>query len=92
LVALVQGVGYARAAISKRNPYSNRMLRMVYDPDEIVSLHSAQMTLKTAVAKVMALPLHERATATIFRTGVPTILDAAQIETIARLPGFENSN
>jgi hypothetical protein len=30
---------------------------MSYDPDEIVTLHGhAKMTLKTAVAKVMALP------------------------------------
>ena len=66
--------------------------QMDYDPDEIVTLHGhAKMTLKTAVAKVMALPPQERATATIFREGEPSILDAAQIEAIARIPGFENS-
>jgi hypothetical protein len=66
---------------------------MDYDPDEIVTLDGhAKMTLRTAVAKVMALSPQERATATIFREGEPPILDAAQIEGIAQLPGFKNSN
>jgi hypothetical protein len=57
---------------------------MNYDPEEIVTLNgSAKMTLKSAVAKVMALPLQERDTATIFREGEPSILDATQIEAIA---------
>lgn len=64
-----------------------------YDPDEIVTLYGhGPMTLKTAVTRVMALPPQERATATIFREGEPPILDATQIEAVARLPGFENSN
>jgi hypothetical protein len=65
---------------------------MEYDRDQIVSLNGAQMTFKTAIAKVMALPPGERVKFTIFREGEPPILDAAQIEAIAQLPGFENSN
>jgi hypothetical protein len=65
---------------------------MAYDPNEIVTLNSAKLTLKTAVAKVIALPPQERVTVTIFREGEPPTLDAAQIEDIARLPGFGDSN
>ena len=37
-----------------------------------------QMTLGTAVARVMALPIEERAGATIFRDGKPSILDLVE--------------
>jgi len=66
---------------------------MNYDPDEIVTLNGhAKMSLRTAVAKVMALPASERGTTTIFREGEPSILDASKIGEIANLPNFQNSN
>jgi hypothetical protein len=37
----------------------------------------------------MALPPDDRIGATIFRNGDPPILDRAQIEDIADLPGFQ---
>jgi hypothetical protein len=62
---------------------------MSFDPDEDVTLNGAKMSLRSAVAKVMALPPDDRIGATIFRNGDPPILDRAQIEDIADLPGFE---
>jgi len=62
-----------------------------YDPDEdVVTLNGAKMSLQSAVAKVMALPPDDRMGATIFRNGEPPILDRAEIEDIADLPGFQD--
>ena len=64
---------------------------MSFDPDEDVVLNGAKMTLRNAVAKVMALPPDDRMGARISRNGEPSILDRAQIEEIADLLGFQNS-
>ena len=61
---------------------------MSFDPDEDVTLNGAKMSLRSAVAKVMALPPDDRIGATIFRNGEPPSLDRAQIEDIADLLGF----
>jgi hypothetical protein len=64
---------------------------MSFDPDEDVTLDGAKMTLRSAVATVMALPPDDRIGVTIFRNGDPSSLDRAQIEDIADLPGFQES-
>jgi hypothetical protein len=64
---------------------------MSFDPDEDVTLNGAKMTLRSAVAKVMALPPDDRMGATIFRNGEPSTLDRTQIEVIADLLGFQDS-
>jgi hypothetical protein len=64
---------------------------MTYDPDEDVTFNRAKMSLRGAVAKVMALPPDDRIGATIFRNGEPPILDRAEIEEIADLPGFQDA-
>jgi hypothetical protein len=48
------------------------------------------MSLRSAVAKVMALSPDDRMGATIFRNGELPILDRAEIEDIADLPGFQD--
>jgi hypothetical protein len=48
---------------------------MSYDPDEDVTLNGAKMSLRSAVAKVMALSPDDRMGATIFRNGEPPIPD-----------------
>jgi hypothetical protein len=63
---------------------------MSFDPDEDVTLNGAKMSLRDAVAKVMALPSDDRIGATIFRNGDPSMLDRAQIEDIADLIGFQD--
>jgi|HubBroStandDraft_6_1064221.scaffolds.fasta_scaffold764218_2 hypothetical protein len=63
---------------------------MSFDPDEDVTLNGAKMSLRSAVAKVMALPPDDRIGATIFRNGEPPSLDRAQIEDIADLLGFQD--
>jgi hypothetical protein len=68
-----------------------RKIEMSFDPDEDVTLNGAKMTLRSAVAKVMALPPDDRIGVTIFRNGDPSILDRAQIEDIADLQGFQGS-
>jgi hypothetical protein len=64
---------------------------MTYDPDEDVRFNGAKMSLRSAVAKVMALPPDDRLGATIFRNGEPPTLDRAEIEEIADLPGFQDA-
>jgi hypothetical protein len=64
---------------------------MSFDPDEDVTFDGAKMTLRSAVAKVMALPPDDRIGVTIFRNGDPSSLDRAQIEDIADLPDFQES-
>ena len=64
---------------------------MSFDPDEDVTLNGAKMSLRSAVAKVMALPPDDRIGATIFRNGEPPVFDRAQIEDIADLLGFQDS-
>ena len=49
------------------------------------------MSLRSAVAKVMALSPDDRMGATIFRNGEPPILDRAEIEDIA-FTGFPRSS
>jgi hypothetical protein len=63
---------------------SRMEIEMRFDPEEIVTLYGqGQMTLRTAIRKVMTRPTLERAGATIFRTGEPSILDLAKIEQLA---------
>jgi hypothetical protein len=68
----------------------SRKIEMSFDPDEDVTLNGAKMSLRSAVAKVMALSPDDRMGATIFRNGEPPILDRAEIEDIADLPGFQD--
>jgi hypothetical protein len=68
----------------------SRKIEMSYDPDEDVTLNGAKMSLRSAVAKVMALSPDDRMGAVIFRNGEPPILDRAEIEDIADLPGFQD--
>jgi len=57
---------------------------MTFDPEEIVTLYGqGQMTLRTAVERVMTRDPMKQSAATIFREGEPSILDLAQIEKIA---------
>lgn len=57
---------------------------VTFDPEEIVTLYGeGQMTLRSAVRRVMAKARHERIGATIFRDGNPSILSLAQIEVLA---------
>jgi hypothetical protein len=64
---------------------------MSYDPDEDVTFNGAKMSLRSAVAKVLALSPDDRIGATISRNGEPPILDRADIEEIADLPGFQDA-
>lgn len=62
---------------------------MAFDPEEIVTLGGAPMTLRRAVAKVHEIPQSYRSLATIFRRrGPPSILDIDAIEAIAFGPAF----
>ena len=62
---------------------------MMFDPEEIVTLGGAKMTLRGAVAKVIEIPQSYRNLATIFRQeGHPSILDIDAIEAIALSPAF----
>jgi hypothetical protein len=72
-----------RKAISKR----------AFDPAEMVTFgDNVKMTLRSAVAKVMAMSPSERSFVRVFREGEPSVLDSDQIDAIAVLPTFKNSN
>jgi hypothetical protein len=78
------------APIDGITPEAKGQIEMNYDPDEDVTLNGAKMSLRSAVAKVMALSPDDRMGVTIFRNGEPPILDRAEIEDIADLPGFQD--
>lgn len=62
---------------------------MSFDPEEIVTLGGAPMTLRRAVAKVIEIPPSHRGLATIFRRkGPASILDIDAIEALALSPDF----
>jgi hypothetical protein len=61
---------------------------MIFDPDEIVTLGGAPMTLRDAVARVQAIPASYRSLATIVHRGEPALLDIDAIEAIAVSPAF----
>jgi hypothetical protein len=61
---------------------------MTFDPDEVVTLGGAPMTLRAAVAKVQAIPNGYRSLATIFRKGEPSLLDIDAIDAIAHRLAF----
>jgi hypothetical protein len=57
---------------------------MVFDPEQLVALTDhGNMTLRTAVARAMILPVKERTRATIVREGKPKVLRFAQIKDLA---------
>jgi hypothetical protein len=60
----------------------------MFDPDEIVSLGGAPMTLRAAVAKVQEIPAGYRSLATIVREGEPSLLDIDAIDAIAHRLAF----
>ncbi|MDN3278822.1 hypothetical protein QWJ07_31485 [Frankia sp. RB7] len=57
-----------------------------FDPDEIVTLDGAKMTLRKAVARATSLP--SNALVSVFREGEPPILDRPQLDALARDPAF----
>jgi hypothetical protein len=59
-------------------------------PMKTLPSNGAKMSLHSAVDNVMALSPDDRMGATIFRNGEPPILDRAEIEDIADLPGFQD--
>lgn len=59
------------------------------DPDEIVTLGGASMTLRAAVARVQTIPSAYRSLATIARTGEQALLDIDAIDAIAQSKAFE---
>lgn len=57
---------------------------MAFDPEQLVSLTDhGTMTLRSAVARAMMLPLKERMRATIVREGKPKVLRFEQIKDLA---------
>jgi hypothetical protein len=57
---------------------------MSFDPEQLVALTDhGTMTLRTAVARAMILPVKERTRATIVREGKPKVLRFAQIKDLA---------
>ena len=57
---------------------------MVFDPEQLVALTDhGNMTLRTAVARAMILPVKERMRATIVREGKPKVLRFEQIKDLA---------
>jgi hypothetical protein len=67
--------------------------KMTFDPAEMVTFGgNVKMTLRSAVAKVTAMSPSERSFVRIFREGEPSTLDSDQIDAIAALPNFKNSN
>ena len=57
---------------------------MAFDPQQLVALTDhGTMTLRTAVARAMILPLKERMRATIVREGKPKVLRFEQIKDLA---------
>jgi len=65
-----------------------RLKQMIFDPNEIVVLGGAKMTLRKAVIKVLGIPEDYRSLATIRRDTAPTILDFEQIQELSLLPVF----
>ena len=61
---------------------------MIFDPDEMVTLGGVPMTLRTAVARVQAIPSSYRSLATILRRGEPALLDIDAIDVIAKSSAF----
>jgi hypothetical protein len=61
---------------------------MTFDPDEIVTLGWAPMTLRAAVIKVQAIPTEYRSLAVIVRKKEPAFLDIEAIDAIAQSPTF----
>jgi hypothetical protein len=57
---------------------------MSFDPEQLVALTDhGTMTLRTAVARAMILPVKERMRATIVREGKPKVLRFGQIKDLA---------
>jgi hypothetical protein len=57
---------------------------MAFDPQQLVALTDhGTMTLRSAVARAMMLPLKERTRATIVREGKPKVLRFEQIKDLA---------
>ncbi len=57
---------------------------MAFDPEQLVSLTDhGTMTLRSAVARAMTLPIKERMRATIVREGKPKVLRFDQIKDLA---------
>ena len=62
-----------------------------YDPDEMVNFRDKYVSLWTAVHDIMSQPPETRTGIAVFRgAGLePSIFEAADIETMARLPAFK---
>ena len=62
-----------------------------YDPDEMVSFRDKYVSLWTAVHDIMSQPPERRTCIAVFRDAglEPSIFEAADIETMARLPAFK---
>jgi hypothetical protein len=62
-----------------------------YDPEEMVKFDNKDVSLWTAVHDIMSRPAVRRTGTAVFRAEgkKPSILDAADIESIAQLPAFE---
>jgi hypothetical protein len=62
------------------------------DPEEIVTashLTVGRMALRSAVQQTLALPESKRQFATIFREGIPPILDINDIKKLAQRANFQ---
>ena len=58
--------------------------QMALDPEELVTLtNHGSMRLRSAVARAMTLPFHERKKATIVRNGKPATLRYERIKDLA---------
>jgi hypothetical protein len=62
-----------------------------YDPDEMVNFRNKYVSLWTAVHDIMSQPPEGRTGITVLRDAglEPSIFEAADIETMARLPAFK---
>jgi hypothetical protein len=62
-----------------------------YDPDEMVNFRDKYVSLWTAVHDIMSQPPERRTGIAVFRDAglEPSIFEAADIETMARLPAFK---
>ena len=62
-----------------------------YDPDEMVNLRNKYVSLWTAVHDIMSQPPERRTGITVFRDAglEQSVFEAADIERMARLPGFK---
>jgi hypothetical protein len=63
------------------------------NPDDMVTWPGVgSMTLRTAVRRYKTLPAGQILAVSLFRDGKPSILDAVDLEALAKLPEFQGED